>query len=475
MKFFEEYLSKFTKTGAARTDPVQQFASLCEALGDPQDKLKFVHIAGTNGKGSIAEYMACALEDNGERVGKFTSPYILTVNERIQVNGKPISDEDFDGVLRRIERCGAASPELSQFEVLTAAAFLHFLDKECSVVVLEAGIGGLHDCTNIVRGENVLVSIIGAIGLDHVSLLGGNLRAIAEQKAGIIKTAPCVLYPGIARRRVFEEKCRETGAKLIRARKPNIWVGSSFRLYGMLYSPAMRGEHQAYNAITAVYALHAIGVYGGNIRSGLSRASLMGRMQRFADKKSFTLTIDGAHNPQGLAAALCEFRKMEGERVLAFGMVGGKEIGECARVVAENAADFSKIIVVGGFAENALDPEELGGLITGVERGEGCKPIEIDTCQNVPKLLEKVQLNHLESIPKTRTENPEYKDFLCAEAGLLSSGLTAKPPADEAGGEKTNVLVAGSLYLAGEVIRRGKEIGLDEKPVPLWEETFMLF
>ena len=172
---------------------LHRIKALCKALGNPQDRLKFVHLAGTNGKGSTVRMIAGALADAGYKTGEFTSPYIKVYNDRIRINGVNISDDELAAVVTEIQPIiDGLDIDCSQFEISTAIAFVYYAAKKCDIIVLEAGLGGLLDCTNIIKDP--VVSVITSISLDHTKILGNTIEKIARQKAGIIKNGcPVVL------------------------------------------------------------------------------------------------------------------------------------------------------------------------------------------------------------------------------------------------------------------------------------------
>ena len=181
-----------TKPGLSRT------RRLLGALGDPQKSLKFVHVAGTNGKGSTCAMIASILRESGFCVGLYTSPYITVFNERMQVDGQNITDDELIHIVETIRPAADAMTDdpPTEFEVITAAAMLYFLEKKCDLVVLEVGMGGTLDSTNVIEAPECACSVICAIGLDHTAYLGDTVEKIAAVKAGILKeNAPVVMYP----------------------------------------------------------------------------------------------------------------------------------------------------------------------------------------------------------------------------------------------------------------------------------------
>ena len=189
-----EFISGFSKQGGKVRD-LNRIKSLLKAVGNPEKSLKFVHIAGTNGKGSMAQMFSEIFIDAGYKTGLFTSPYIIEYNDRIQINGQNISDEEIEIIsneIRPVVESLEGDTDFSQFEITQTIAFLYFAKMQCDIVVLETGVGGLLDSTNVI--EAPLVSVIGSVSYDHTAVLGNTLEEIAFQKAGIIKPkCPCVL------------------------------------------------------------------------------------------------------------------------------------------------------------------------------------------------------------------------------------------------------------------------------------------
>ena len=205
----EEYFNNFYKE--AKNPTLKAMEYFMEELGHPEKKLKIIHIAGTNGKGSTTEMLANILTKNGYKVGKYISPHLIKYNERISVNGQDITDKEMENIIEKlkdkIEKYNKmSSTKVTLFELLTTMALYYFKEKDCDFVVLETGLGGLYDCTNIVCP---LVSIITSISYDHMAILGQTLREIAIQKAGIIKensnTVIVEQKPSI--QRIIEETC----------------------------------------------------------------------------------------------------------------------------------------------------------------------------------------------------------------------------------------------------------------------------
>lgn len=284
---------------------------LMKRLGNPQDDLRFVHIAGTNGKGSVLAYISTILKEAGYRVGRYISPTIFDYRERIQVNEEYISREGVARLAGRIqEACCRMTEEgfshPTTFEVETAMAFLWFREMHCDVVVLECGMGGLTDATNVVK--TTLVSVFSEIGLDHMGFLGNTIEEIAQVKAGIIKPGAAAVS-AVQRpeaRKVLENVCREKGAEFRELRKEELqdiqygFENQSFTYKGIKnLKPGLLGSWQIDNAALAVEAVTALGSCGftvteEQIRKGLAETVWPGRFT-VVDRHPLFI-VDGAHN-----------------------------------------------------------------------------------------------------------------------------------------------------------------------------------
>lgn len=341
---------------------LERIQAILSRLGNPEAAFPAVHIGGTNGKGSTAAMTASILRQAGYRVGLFTSPHLIAYNERIQVDGSPISDEELEAVFEEVAAAaGAVQRELgsdpTEFEVGTAAAFLHFRRARVDVAVVEVGLGGRLDSTNVVRSKAVG---IGPISLDHTAVLGPDIPSIAREKAGIFKPGvPAVLAPQVPEAaRVFDEAAAKVGAPLIWVREASEetardgiargsgqearftvldWgaQGGRFRLetpgrtFEDLRTPLL-GLHQVQNAavaVTLVEALNQSGFAVGEeaVRQGLLQAKWPGRFELFPGKPS--ILLDGVHNPGGAQAFAASFgRLFPGARPVFLVAVTGQKV-----------------------------------------------------------------------------------------------------------------------------------------------------
>lgn len=362
------FLNKFTKSGTPVKD-LSRFSVLMDSLGNPQDNLRFVHIAGTNGKGSTARMIASALTESGYKVGEFTSPYVFTYNDRIKINGVMISDSDLEDIFKIIRPAAFKHGDgCSQFEISTAAAFIYFLREKCDIVVLETGLGGLNDCTNIIR-DNVC-SVITSIALDHTAVLGDTIAEIAEQKAGIIKDGcPVVLSPFNPPEavKIVSRKAALSGSKLVIPDERSIRVmtadykGNTFSYKLLEYCTTMPGLHQITNAVTAIEACRIIRKYypslvDKNVFEGVNSAVMPSRCQIVREKDPMIL-VDGAHNPDGMRV-LSEFVSTltNYPKVMICGMSADKDWKTALSYIAPM---IDKAFCVDGFTPNTVFSPKL--------------------------------------------------------------------------------------------------------------------
>ncbi len=346
---------------------------LLERIGHPERSLKFVHIAGTNGKGSTAAMLAAILRRAGLRTGLYTSPYILRFNERMQVDGVEISDGQLCALTGFVRpHADAMLKRPTEFELITAIGFEFFRRQRCDIVVCEVGMGGDWDATNVI--ENTECAVLTNIGLDHTAFLGDTVEAIARTKAGIVKPGrPCVLYRQQASvEAVVAQICREKGAPLtvadFSALRP---VGASLEgqrfdwgeLKGL--ELPLLGAHQLNNAATALTAVEVLRGRGWRVpedavRQGLAEVTWPGRFQVLMKKPLFI--ADGGHNPQCLAALEAALRDYLPGRRLVFlcGCMADKDYGDMFRRLAPFAQAF---VTVTPDNPRALPAEALSDFI----------------------------------------------------------------------------------------------------------------
>ena len=284
---YSEVINKLSSSDIFHIDlSLERIKLVLDKLGNPQDSLKYIHVAGTNGKGSTCAILASILQEAGYKVGLYTSPHIFDYTERIKINGQDIAKEDFAKLFEEIYSSGV---KLTEFEFLTAICFLYFQRKNVEIVILETGMGGRFDATNVIK-EN-LCSIITQIDLDHTDRLGKTKDEIAFEKAGIIKqTCPVIT---------------SMGYEAIRDRADDL---NSMLLFSSPYVPqdfvealALRGLHQIENLSLALSAINYLfkNIDENIIKQGLMKVKNPYRFEYFPDKN---LIIDACHNPNGVKA-----------------------------------------------------------------------------------------------------------------------------------------------------------------------------
>ena len=350
---------------------------LLAALGNPQNGLHCVHVAGTNGKGSICAMVSAILADAGYRTGLYTSPHLQRFNERIRVDGLPIADDDLADIeaevaaaARQIVAQGA--PEPGYFDLATAAGFVYFQRCGCDAVVLEVGLGGRLDATNAIPCPDC--AVIAHIGYDHTELLGNTLEAIAAEKAGIIKdSGRVVLYrqtPGV--QQVVAEACRQHSCALTvadpeAARVHSVTLdGTVFDWHGLEgLELSLLGRYQLGNAVTALSVIETLTAQGyripeAAIRSGLKRAYWPGRLELLG--RNPAVLLDGAHNPQGTAALMDSLQDLfPGKKpILIMGSFADKDYAQSIDLAAPLA---KRIYTITPHSERALPADQLAGEI----------------------------------------------------------------------------------------------------------------
>jgi dihydrofolate synthase/folylpolyglutamate synthase len=356
---------------------LKRIERLLARLDNPQHYARSVHIAGTKGKGSTAAMIASILKEAGYKVGLYTSPHLLSYTERIQVNGRPIDEGDWANLTEAIRPHVDAENkigdlgELTTFEIFTAMAFLHFKRVRADYQVVEVGLGGRLDATNVVKPE---VGVITSVSYDHMDVLGDTLAKIAGEKAGIIKAGADVVsapqFPEAME--VIERVCREKNVRLTKVGEDVTWEagefdteGQSFRVKGLkgeyaLWIPLL-GEHQIENAANAVAAGEILTGRGARLKpediaAGLRRVNWPGRLQVLGREP--WVIVDGAHNAysiQRLGEALERYFKFE-KLTLILGFGADKDV---AGMTAEAAKITGDIILVASKHPKAMKPEAL--------------------------------------------------------------------------------------------------------------------
>jgi dihydrofolate synthase/folylpolyglutamate synthase len=279
---------------------LENIERMCEALGNPQDKYRVIHIAGTNGKGSTATTIEAGLIEAGYRVGKFTSPHIIRFNERIQFDGNEISDQEICSYYLRVKNVVEKKKiKATFFEMTTAMMFLYFADKKCEYVVLETGMGGRYDATNVVNSE---VAVITNVTLDHVGFLGDNIYDISREKAGIIKKTSKVVV-GDSNKDFIRAIKNETENFIdVKEKYKNIEYVldkenfmTDIKIENKRYSFSLFGEYQVSNFLCAYETLKILGIDDKIIQRAAPKVKWPGRFEVYS-RNPFVI-LDGAHNP----------------------------------------------------------------------------------------------------------------------------------------------------------------------------------
>lgn len=335
------------RTGPAYGAGPAGFRRLMKRLGSPQNSYSIIHVAGTNGKGSVCYLCAEILRSAEKRTGLFISPHLHSPTERIQLNGCEISRRDFVRVCGRV--LAAEVEKLNFFEILTAAAFVYFAEKKAECVVLETGLGGRKDPTNICRPA---VSIITSVGLDHCQILGNTLSKIAREKAGIIKKNVPVFCPPLPREALAEmkQKARRTAAPLtvVREGQPfNLsqinWHKSEMILQkGSTRWPLhLLGEKQVQNACLVYAVCRQLGIPEQAIKQGFARVQVPGRFE-VIHPGGKRIILDGAHNPQAVENLVKFLQKSPwaGKTAVVCGFMADKDYPAMLHTLAKHTADL---------------------------------------------------------------------------------------------------------------------------------------
>ncbi|MDO5410762.1 MAG: folylpolyglutamate synthase/dihydrofolate synthase family protein [Lachnospiraceae bacterium] len=378
----KDYLSEISHSGMVfGLETMQQ---LLARLDNPQEKLQFVHIAGTNGKGSTLAFISTILQCAGYTVGRYASPRVFEYEEFVQINGNNIEREalcryvkQIKTVIASMEEEGLARPTL--FEVETAIGFLYFVEMECDVVVLECGLGGRDDATNVV--ENVLCNVLTPIGLDHTGILGDTLEEITEAKAGIIKNrAPvCVGRQQKRARLVIEKVCGRVGCPLLLTDDSRLRIydeleyaqdGAPMIHFDYKYFTDLKirliGRYQVDNACLAIEAAKVLDDWGltvttEHIKEGLEKAVWHGRFDTIS--KDPQVIIDGAHNPHGMKQLKQSLEYyFSGKRIFGImGVLADKAYDEECEMIAPL---FEKMFTITPPANpRALEAEKLAQVL----------------------------------------------------------------------------------------------------------------
>ena len=345
---FEKYANSFQ---AVTVPGLERIGALMRLVGNPERDLRFFHIAGTNGKGSVSANLACILEEAGFKVGKYISPNLISVNERISISGINISDDDLSRILGALEplckiaeaECGSAP---TQFEIWTAAAFIYFKEMACDFVVLEVGLGGEFDATNVI--DKCECSIITRLGIDHSAYLGNTIESIASAKAGIMKKNTRLgrvftVNQEDAALRVLYERAKSLNLLLdIAEPSPLGFLGvyECFELAGGVFRCGLPGYHQIENASLAIMAARAMGIEDDIIERGVARAKNPARFEIIRENPY--VIYDGGHNENGIAALTASLERYFGnvKKTVIFAAMKDKDIENSLKMLSTAGTEF---------------------------------------------------------------------------------------------------------------------------------------
>ena len=356
---------------------------LLELLGNPQDSLNVIHVAGTNGKGSVCSFISNILKEEGYKVGLYTSPYLETFTERIRVNGENIPKEDVARIITLIKEKidimiseGYSSP--TEFEIVTAMAFYYYNEQKMDYVVLEVGLGGRYDSTNVIK--NPLVSVLVSISFDHIGVLGDTIGKIAYEKAGIIKeNGTAIVYKQVKEAEdVIKEVCKNKNSDYIEVNFDNILVKKS-DIYSQVYDCTIMdekfenieikliGEHQINNSIVALNVVKFlrdnknVKISNESIKNGLLTTKWPGRIEKIMENPMFI--IDGAHNEDGAKSLRKSLEKNFPDKklTLLIGMLADKDIDSVLKILMPK---FNKVITTTPHNHRAINSEELKNRIS---------------------------------------------------------------------------------------------------------------
>ena len=350
---------------------------LLRRIGDPREGMRYVHVAGTDGKGSVCAMLESILKASGLRVGAFTSPHIMRVNECIRIDGEEIPDVDLVhmiGLVRpHVESMAAEGMECTNFEVLTVIALEYFSMVSADIAVIEVGMGGRLDSTNVVTPE---VSVINNIGMEHTEFLGDTIEKIALEKAGIMKPGvPCVTRNSDEVYSVLERHAREVGSPLVRVMADDAQVMASwpdcldFVYRGESYTVALPGRHQARNASLAIEAVTMLPEYEETIRDhvaeGLEMVSWPCRRQKMLAEP---VIVDVTHTRNGAVCLHSDIAEIYGEVVLVLAMLSDKDIDG---VSSELAPVSAKVFVASPDSLRAARAEDVADIMSRYRRVDG--------------------------------------------------------------------------------------------------------
>ena len=358
---------------------LERIKALMRYAGNPQDKLKIVHIAGTNGKGSVSRFIYSILKEHGLKIGLYTSPHLITFSERIVVDGEKINDSDLERLNRFFDKIVSEKNDFKKlgapsfFELTTAICFLYFFEKQVDVAIIEAGLGGRLDATNIIKKP--LLSVITNISMDHKNILGNSLKKIALDKAGIIKRDSAVVC-GVRKSRIaglIKDYALSLNAKYFSADNVELFKKGGLYNYKGLKTTIeniklpSKASYQKYNLKLGIFSVEILNKYyqkmlnlelnDNSIKNGILKFSNEGRFEIIKYKNS-EIVLDGAHNPDGVKNMIISLRKIFKKNgfIIIFAVMKDKDYKTILRRLSVLNGD---IIFTGLNNDRALDGNEL--------------------------------------------------------------------------------------------------------------------
>lgn len=315
---------------------LRRISALLKELGNPQEKLEFIHVAGTNGKGTTSTMLSSILCAAGKKTGLFTSPYVFDFCERIQINNKNIPHDDLSRVVEKVknacDRLSSKGTEPTEFEAITAAAMLYFYEQKCDAVVLEVGLGGRYDSTNIIPCPKA--AVITSISLDHTKILGDTVEKIAAEKCGIIKNGGTVITTSEQ-----NEKALSVIKNTVRVKNGRLLIGdvsaaeilsedifgTEISYNGLAVKIPLVGRHQVENTVGVITAARALGISDEFIKKGIESTVIHARMEIIS--RSPVIMLDGGHNPECAAALENVLMRFAGDKSITalIGMMADKD------------------------------------------------------------------------------------------------------------------------------------------------------
>lgn len=358
---------------------VERCVRLLKLCGNPDKKLKIIHISGTNGKGSTAAYITSVLVAAGKKTGTFTSPWVFFRSEQFCVNSTPIAEDKLNGYFAQVNALAATIEDKpSPFEVDTATALYAFYKEGCEYAVIECGLGGRDDATNAIAQKSV--AVFTTISKEHTAELGNTVLEICAAKSGIIKNCPVVVcgYQSKEVKDFFKRFDPVFSGDDLSVVETTV-EGQTFLYGGREYRISMLGEAQPYNAATAIETCRLLGVSGEIIAQGLRAAKLCGRVE-FLCANGRQFVLDGAHNPGAVEELATVLRNMQGEKELVFGCLSDKDVKSVASVLSPH---FKRAVLFSPSSARAMDVESVKTAFDG--------KIEYVTASGISDALEKTE------------------------------------------------------------------------------------